>query len=243
MLKPVERQRVADEIVDQLRSLILTGQYPPGSKLPPERELAKTLGVNRASLREALKRLEHMGLVRIRQGDGTRVQNFMETAGIELVRYLIPLGGRQSPEVIREALELRTLVGREIARLAAERRRKDDIGHLRRLADKSKSGHFAQDDLYRIDFDFYVAMTLAAQNRIIGLLINTVRTALRDYEHLFMHLVMAQKDIHDHHTRLVDAIEAGDPDRASREVDDYMRRGAEHLIDLAKKGKVTLALE
>ena len=81
MLKPVEKQRVAEEIAEQLRALILNGQYPPGSKLPPERELSKRLRVNRASLREALKKLEHLGLVRIRQGDGTRVQNFMETGG------------------------------------------------------------------------------------------------------------------------------------------------------------------
>src|SRR6266576_1741703 len=73
MLKPVEKQRVAEEIAEQLRSLILNGQYPPGSKLPPERELSKRLRVNRASLREALKKLEHLGLVRIRQGDGTRL--------------------------------------------------------------------------------------------------------------------------------------------------------------------------
>ena len=66
ILKPVEKQRVAEEIVEQLRSLILTGQYPPGSKLPPERDLSKRLGVNRASLREALKKLEHLGLVRLR---------------------------------------------------------------------------------------------------------------------------------------------------------------------------------
>ena len=96
MLKPVEKQRVAEEIAEQLRSLILNGQYPPGAKLPPERELSKRLQVNRASLREALKKLEHLGLVRIRQGDGTRVQNFMETGGIELVQHLLPLAGGQA---------------------------------------------------------------------------------------------------------------------------------------------------
>src|SRR5919106_3170510 len=127
MLKPVERQRVADEIVEQLRSLILTGQYRPGAKLPPERELAKTLGVNRASLREALKKLEHMGLVRIRQGDGTRVENFMETAGIELVQHLLPLAGGK-PELIRDLLEFRRIFGRELARLAAGRGAKDSEG-------------------------------------------------------------------------------------------------------------------
>ena len=70
MLKPVEKQRVADEVVEQLRALILTGTYPQNSKLPAERELAKQLRVNRTSLREALKKLEHLGLVTIKQGDG-----------------------------------------------------------------------------------------------------------------------------------------------------------------------------
>src|SRR5678816_858392 len=119
MLKPVEKQRVAEEIAEQLRALILGGQYPPGSKLPPERELSKRLRVNRASLREALKKLEHLGLVRIRQGDGTRVQNFMETGGIELVQHLLPLAGGK-PELIRDLLEFRRIFGRELARLAAD---------------------------------------------------------------------------------------------------------------------------
>ena len=109
MLKPVEKQRVAEEIVEQLRSLILTGQYPPGAKLPPERELAKKLGVNRASLREALKKLEHLGLVRIRQGDGTRVTNYMETAGIELVSHLVAATS-SDPETSSTMLSIKPLV-------------------------------------------------------------------------------------------------------------------------------------
>ena len=142
MLKPVERQRVADEIVEQLRQLILTGQYRPGAKLPPERELARTLAVNRASLREALKKLEHMGLVRIRQGDGTRVENFMETAGLELVAHLVPLGQSAYPDIIRDALEFRRMVAREVARLAAGRVEPDDLERDRKST-RLNSSHCA----------------------------------------------------------------------------------------------------
>src|ERR1700712_5164361 len=158
MLKPVEKQRVAEEIAEQLRSLILTGQYPPGSKLPPERELSKRLRVNRASLREALKKLEHLGLVRIRQGDGTRVQNFMETGGIELVQHLLPLAAAK-PELIRDLLEFRQILGREIARLAAARNRSDaeGIARLRAMADRADKVTSAL-ELFEIDFDFYVAI-------------------------------------------------------------------------------------
>jgi len=55
MFRPVGKPRVAEEIVQQLRGLILRGEYAVGDKLPPERKLAEELGVNRASLREAIK--------------------------------------------------------------------------------------------------------------------------------------------------------------------------------------------
>src|SRR3954447_23933414 len=115
MLKPVAKPRIAEEIVEQLRALILGGTYGVGQKLPPERKLAGELGVNRASLREAIKKLEHMGLVKTRQGDGTRVLDFMQTAGMELVRHLVERG---SPDILGDVLEFRTIYGREVARLA-----------------------------------------------------------------------------------------------------------------------------
>src|SRR5262245_46133338 len=116
MLRPVGKQRVAEEIVEQLRGLILQGSYIPGQKLPPERRLAEELGVNRASLREAIKSLEQMGLVKTRQGDGTRVLDFMQTAGLELVSHLIGRGdGKPNVEVIADVLEFRRIFGRESA--------------------------------------------------------------------------------------------------------------------------------
>src|SRR5262245_33493478 len=135
MLKPVEKQSVAEEIAGQLRDLILTGTYAPGDKLPPERNLAKELGVNRSSLREALKKLEHLGLVKIRQGDGTRVQDFMQTGGIDLVSHLVPLAQAGGFAILRDMLEFRRIYGREVARLAAERCDEADVGRLRELAD------------------------------------------------------------------------------------------------------------
>jgi len=237
-LKPVEKQRVADEIVEQLRSLILTGQYSAGSKLPPERELAKKLGVNRASLREALKKLEHLGLVRIRQGDGTRVQNFMETAGIELVRHLIPLGEEVDPELTRDVLEFRQVVGREVARLAAERATPEDVERLRELARRAADPELAPAAVFEIDFEFYVAMTAAAKNRVMVLLINTVRDAVATYLPLLAHLAFAVEAVTAHHTALIDAIEQREADEAARIADLYLQGGSEYILRLAANGKL-----
>jgi DNA-binding FadR family transcriptional regulator len=227
MLKPVEKQRVAEEIAEQLRGLILNGQYPPGSKLPPERELSKRLRVNRASLREALKKLEHLGLVRIRQGDGTRVQNFMETGGIELVQHLLPLAGGK-PELIRDLLEFRRIFGREIARLAAARvgKDKDGIGKLRVLADRADTVTGAL-ELFDLDFEFYVAVAQLSGNQVMLLLINTVRDGVRGFMPLLANLAAPQEAVRKHHRELITALERGDVAAAGRIADDYLKMGAE----------------
>jgi DNA-binding FadR family transcriptional regulator len=227
MRKPIEKQRVAEEIAEQLRALILTGHYPPDSKLPPERELAKRLQVNRASLREALKKLEHLGLVRIRQGDGTRVQNFMQTGGIELVQHLLPLGGPKQ-QLIFDLLEFRRIIGREIARLAASRSARDTAGtaRLRALADQADATRDAG-ELFALDFEFYIALAAMCGNQVMLLLLNTVRDTVRGFTPLVANLAEPQGSVRKHHRDLIAALECGDIVAAGTIADDYLRMGAE----------------
>ena len=71
---PIKQKKISEEIADQLKSLIYQGQLKPGQRLPPERDLAKSLGVSRVSLREALNTLQGMGLLEIQQGNRTFVR-------------------------------------------------------------------------------------------------------------------------------------------------------------------------
>ncbi|WP_199351012.1 FadR/GntR family transcriptional regulator [Haliangium ochraceum] len=223
--------------MEQLRELILTGRYEPGAKLPPERELSKRLGVNRASLREALKKLEHLGLVRIRQGDGTRVQNFMETGGIELVSYLLPLAPTSHPDLIRDTLEFRRIFGREVARLAAQRARAEDIARVRVAAERAE-GDVSKSELFDIDFEFYVALTACTGNQVMGLLINTVRDAVRSYTPVLTQLTTPAEAVRAHHRALLAAIEAHDVERAAHIADEYLGRGAERVLSLMASGQL-----
>src|SRR5688500_20344830 len=72
-VKSIHNRRLYQQIADQLRGMINRGEYPPGSYLPPERELSQQFGVSRTSLREALIALEVVGLVKVRVGDGVMV--------------------------------------------------------------------------------------------------------------------------------------------------------------------------
>jgi GntR family transcriptional repressor for pyruvate dehydrogenase complex len=232
MLKPVEKQRVAQEVAGQLRDLILRGAYAPGDKLPPERNLAKELGVNRSSLREALKALEHLGLVKIRQGDGTRVQDFMRTGGLDLVSHLVPLAQGQNNEILTDVLEFRRIYGREVARLAALRCDAQDLDRLKVLADSADAAA-SPEEILRIDFEFYVALTHATKNRMFGLLINTTRPAVLNYASFFVHFNVSTDAVRRHHRALIKALAKHDDDTAAKIADTYLARGAEHLLHVA----------
>ena len=173
MLKPIGKQRVAEEIVQQLRSLILRGHYATGDKLPPERKLAEELGVNRASLREAIKALEQMGLVKTRQGDGTRVLDFMQTAGVELVSHLVAgtADGVPSVEVLEDVMEFRRIFARDVAYMAAEKASPEDIARLEEIVKRGEA-ELSPEELLKIDFEKGLPVGINAL--LIGLALPTL---------------------------------------------------------------------
>lgn len=120
-----QARRVSDVLHDRLRAEILAGELAAGDAVPSERALAERHGVNRHAVREALKRLEQAGLVRITQGGATRVQDWREHGGLDLLLDLVrdagaPAGGPPA-EVVRSVLELRALIGVDAARRFVER--------------------------------------------------------------------------------------------------------------------------
>lgn len=221
MSTPEKPPKVAEDTIGKLRDLILGGSYAPGDKLPPERTLASRLGVNRSSLREALKRLEQLGLVKARRGDGTRVLDFMRTAGLELAQHLLTRG---SPEILRDMLELRQIYGREVARLAAERATEADLRTLEEIAARVLPGADAR-DILQADFEFYVALTDASRNALFRLLINSIRTAVTTYAGFFAQLPGTAEGVRATHRSIIEAIRAKNGGEASRLAEEHMKRG------------------
>jgi GntR family transcriptional regulator, transcriptional repressor for pyruvate dehydrogenase complex len=234
MFRPVGKPRVAEEIVQQLRTLILRGDYAVGDKLPPERRLADELGVNRASLREAIKALEHMGLVKTRQGDGTRVLDFMQTAGVELVSHLIPRDGVPDMAILSDVLDFRRWFGREVARLAAERAAAEDLKLLEEIVDKAADPGLESGELLKLDFEFYVRLTDAAKNRVMKLLVNTIRGAVLTYAPFFAQFSPPAPTVRKHHKELLKAVQTRDADGAYKMADAYLRKGLEQVQALTR---------
>jgi len=113
---------LSDRIHAQLRADILSGALPPGAAVPSERRLSEELGASRHAVREALKRLQESGLVRISHGGATRVRDWRHEGGLELL-LAVAASGDVPPELEAEraAMELRACIGADAARRCAER--------------------------------------------------------------------------------------------------------------------------
>src|SRR5437762_12875426 len=125
---------VSERVFAQLLDALLAGRYEAGEKLPTQRALAADLGVTMSSVREALKRLEQMGLVDVRHGSAMRVRDWREHGGLDVLTHLLFRGGGVDAGVLEAILEARALMLRELAALAAERRSAGQAATLHELA-------------------------------------------------------------------------------------------------------------
>ncbi len=178
-IQPPDRQRVDEQIAASIVDAILDGVFPPGSTLPPERELAEQLGVNRTSLRQGLARLQQMGLIETRHGSGNMVRDPEGLTNPAVVEALVRKLG---PEFLVEMLEIRAALGPLIGRLAAERSAPEDAEALRaalvavQQAETSAARQAA-------DLDYFRVLIRSTRNRALGLLYSWVENAFGGREH------------------------------------------------------------
>ncbi len=175
--RPPARRRLHEDVAEQLRDAILDGRFAAGRKLPPERELAAEFGVNRTSVREAIKVLEGLGLVSVRQGDGATVRSLVD-ASLDVLAPMIFHGGRVDGALLAEFGEVMMPLLLEMARLAIERRRPADLATLRRLRDVVADPERDSESRHAASRDLLVHVADMTRNRVWQMLARRVRAFL-----------------------------------------------------------------
>jgi DNA-binding FadR family transcriptional regulator len=238
-LRPVRRRNLADDIADSIRSRIFDGTYSPGQKLPPERELARQLKVNRGSLREALKKLQHLGLIRIRQGDGTRVLNFLSTANVDLIKYLFQESPIDRQRLLSDLMEVRTHTCVLIVKLAASRAPRRSLEKLReRVREmRDEAEGMDVDRAIMFDFEYWEELAQLGENLVLTLMLNTVKPPLRMFKPIFSKLVPTLGTMFETQEAVLDALLEDREDEAADLARTYLERGAELFLEYHKRIK------
>ncbi|HEV3295108.1 MAG TPA: FadR/GntR family transcriptional regulator [Streptosporangiaceae bacterium] len=219
-LTQLRRSPLVELAVRQLHQQLTSGQWPEGTRLPAETELAGQLGVGRSTVREAVRALVHAGLLETRQGSGTFVVSLTEGASFE--PWLRRAAVLEVYEV-REALEV------QAARLAAGRRTGADLAalhdHLAARDAAHRSG--AADSFVQADLEFHRTVVSAAHNQLLTEMFDSFAAVLREaLAAVATDTELADVSVAPTHARLVRAIEAGDADAAEHAARDHIGSSA-----------------
>src|SRR5690554_3234000 len=213
MTTPRARTGLIEAAVADLRERITSGQWPVGTRIPPEPALTEMLGVGRNTVREAVQALVHSGLLARRQGSGTYVLADDELA-VSIGRHIAGASRRDVLQV-RRALEV------EAARLAAQRHTPADDERLLTLL-RERTAAWEADDvdaMVTTDLELHREIARVSRNPVLESIYENLLEAI--VENIRTNLAGAGHDDHDH-TALVEAIVDSDPKRAGDEVVRYL---------------------
>ena len=227
LIEPIKKTRIAEEIADRIRMLILDGTLPPGQPLPGERLLAARFGVSRGSIRDAFRLLETIGLLETRHGQGTFPRE------LDVNRLVAPLASilTYQHDLREELLDVRLMFEPAVARAAAGRVTDDDLADLQRILDTQRRKLKAGGSTIIEDTAFHAVLARATRNRVVMRIMETLNDLLVESRKLSLKQKGRPERSIRGHEAVVAALRRRDPDAAAR----AMHRHIDEIAELTRR--------
>lgn len=225
-IEPIRKTRVAEQVADRIRLLILDGTFPSGRPLPAERQLAERFGVSRGSIRDALRVLETIGLLATRHGQGTFPQE------LDVDRLVAPLASILSyrQDLEDELLDVRRMFEPAVARVAAARITDEDLVDLQRILEAQRKKLRTRQSAIVEDTAFHGVLARATRNRVVVSIMATLNDLLVESRKLALRQEGRPSRSMQGHEAVVAALEKRDADAAAK----AMREHIDQIADLLR---------
>ncbi len=215
MFTEISKKNLSDEVASQIINRIISGILIPGEKLPPEREVSEKMNVNRHTLREALRKLESLGLLSVRQGDGIYIKDYRDSGNLELLKHILYLKKDKTADVFKDILELRRVISPEMAEKAALNRTESDIEAFQQILAWDKS-------LIEKDFAIHQVIAKAGNNILYIFILNFFNDIFKDFGQLYFKIEENKKVTSKFHVEISKAVIAGDAKSAKKIMNDVI---------------------
>lgn len=207
--KKIKTKKIYEEVADELYEMIKDGRLKPGEKMISIQQLAENFDVGRSAIREALTALSSMGLVEMRQGEGTFIKEFDPS----LLNAPLSTGLLMDQKDLANLLEVRKILEVGTAAAAARKRTEADLQELRNLLLTMKEAARKKEIGDEADLNFHILLAKASRNEILINLMNhiseTMAETMRETRQLYMKESLIE-ELYEEHVEIFQAIEAGD---------------------------------
>ncbi len=209
-----KKPTITDRVAFRLERLVLGGELKPGDRLPPERELAERFSASRNGVREAIRRLETLGLLSTEPQSGTYVRDYLRDASFDLILHVMRRADDVDPALLLDLLEYRRMLMTTAARLAAERDPAACAADLAALA-AALAGARGPEEAAELDFRFHDRIVEGAGNVLFRSMQNTSRELHLYYTRRFYGLPGALEATAAQQRAIAAAVGSGDPEAAA----------------------------
>jgi GntR family transcriptional repressor for pyruvate dehydrogenase complex len=215
-IEPLGTSSRVEGVAERLRDLILSGRLPAGDRLPNERELAGALGVNRSSVREALRRLEFLELIEVRHGQGSFVRHVSDSSALQVIEALLADPRTVTRELLRQLLEFRRHVSLHIVELAALHRTEAQLARARDLLERERAAGADPARALSLDVEMNALLGEATGNLMYQLLSNLFTRLIERLGPIYYNAARDHQRSRETHAHLLDALASRDPAAARR---------------------------
>jgi len=234
-LQKIRKKNLYEEIASQLMKLISEGHFKPGQQMPGERDLAASLGVNRTSLREALRVLELMRVVEKRVGDGVYVRDISRDASLETLVFRFLAEDGLDRDSMRGAAEAMVIVESNMARLAAKRAKPEELARVKELLHKMESDIDDIETFTSLDHEFHLLIGQLGRSPVLFSVASTMWIIMKRYAAALHRSKVRRAKCLDGHRMITAAIELGDGELAFSEMETHLKGAVEVLLAGAQK--------
>ena len=202
VLKPVARESLVDRLAGEIRTSINSGDYTIGERLPTIMEMARRFGVGHPTVREALKKLEAIGVVEIRHGSGvyvTRTQDVLLMAS--------DYSGKVTKKLLLDLIQARAPIEAQSAALASQHGTDEHFAEMRRLLTTAGENLDNDSVLNSVNMAFHRQIASASGNAVIAQLLDVMQTLFTDEQRLILGIFGSRKQDHQEHLSIFAALE------------------------------------
>jgi GntR family transcriptional regulator, transcriptional repressor for pyruvate dehydrogenase complex len=204
--EPVIKQSLPDKLARQIRGTIQSGNYRRGDRLPPIVEMAKRFEVGQPSIREALKKLEAMGVVQIRHGSGVFVTRSEEVLVLASPDY----AGTVTKKLLLDLIRARIPIEIQSVADCVKNASPEQVQELKRIL-ASAGKHLDDDDvLNSVNMEFHGKIAEASGNSVTAQLLAVLHEIFTDEQRLILGIFGSREDDHKDHAQILKAIEKRD---------------------------------
>lgn len=204
--RPVLKQNLADRLARRIRAMIQEGEFHEGDRLPSIMEMARRFGVGHPSLREALKKLETMGVVEIRHGSGVYVTRNHDMLVVATSDY----AGTVTKKLLLDLVHTRTPLELQSVSLAAHNAEPKHLEKMRKLL-KTAADNLDNDAVLNdVNMSFHREIALASGNTVLTQVISVLHDLFSEEQRLIIGITGSMTQDHDEHVGILDALEKQD---------------------------------